>query len=595
MTHSTRTATKSEPSVPGGDIERIISEGGKYSRATDSPFEPEFFFSVDKGAMLSKHFNRRLAEHFDLDCIVCFTHGVSVALTPILFRQTDYTAYLPERLCQVPAIADKTWIKPLSEFTPGNRTLLHFHPFCSEINTLRKFSIDHAEALSETEFTVVVSDAHYVSTGDLLSDWMSDKPHIAVQNYELPTASTWIFLDVTAADLPSLVDALALGQRRDRLQREFLAGRKSPFGAPDLSDLRYIASKAADSLSAADIGIQFTPESSQTALIDQANQLMNHHHTDGNTALFWMQDYQSRAKPFAEDALTDEEHDVWRAYVTFYSAANYAQGLQSYETEPSETMDLLRSGDLEWKDVQPKSAAPQYTYDVYYKYDVGLRTGVDAQKRAPVTTNDRPPLSVPFKMNSINGHHARLQFVNSQIKYFAATVMAQQRPDHCFRWLDVGCGNGQIANSVNFEELGIKNYEVVGIDLGGPQIESANADAAWNRRFLLQDLRTMDADLMGSGFDLVTAFEVTEHLRDPLTFFKACAGATRNYLMFGSPLEEPMGPFSCEQHLYSFSRNGFEALIGKAGLDVCMSNEMRLGSYSAGHDWLTIVGKRTSG
>ncbi len=594
MTNSTQTETKSEPTVRDSDLEQIIASGSNYSRVADSAFEPEFFFLVDKGAMLSKHLNRRLAEHFDLDCIVCFTHGVSVALTPILFRHTEYTAYLPDRLCQVPAIAEKPWIKPLSEFAPGNRILLHFHPFCSDVNTLRKFAIDQAETLSQNTFTFVVSDMQNVSTRDLLSDWLAERSHITLQDYDLPTAATQVFLDVTAADLPSLVEVLALGQRRDRLQREFLAGRKSPLGAPDLSDLTYVAEKASKFLSEADIGIQFTPEASEQALIKQADDLLQCHLTQGNTALFWIHDYLARAKPFAQDALTDDERNVWQAYVTFYSAANYAQGLLSYENEPSETLDLLRSGDLQWKDVQPKAAAPQYTYDVHYKYDVKLRTGMAARGPVPVAKTNRPPLSVPFIMSSPNGHHARLQFVSSQIKYFAAVLMEKHGPNYCFRWLDVGCGSGSIANSVNFEEIGVENYEVIGIDLGGPQVDAANANAAWNRRFLLQDLRTMDAELVGSGFDLVTAFEVTEHLRDPLAFFKTCAGATRNYLMFGSPLEEPMGPFSCEQHLYSFNRLGFEDLIRNAGLEVCMANEMRLGSYSTGHDWLTIVGKRTS-
>lgn len=594
MPGSSQLKDKTESFTPETGLVDILTNGSNYSRATESPFEPEFFYLVDRGTLLSKQLNRRLVEYFNFDSVVVFSHGVSVALNPILFRNTQYTAFLPHSLYNVPAVNKFTWIKPLKDFNPGRRTLLHFHAFCSNAQTFQTFVSDNADRSAKTTFDVAIADMQYLATRDLLADWHSDRPHIELQNYDLPSATTQIFLNVPAEDLKSMAEVITLGQRRDRLLREFLAGRKSPLGAPDTQDLMYVAQKAETALKTADLGIQFTAQTSVEALIKQAKELREWHEHYNSTALQWMQRFHSQAKPFAEGSLDESEYSMWLAFVTFYSAANYALGMASYGDEPSKTIDLLRANELQWKDVQPKAAAAQYAYDVHYTYDVILRNGKGTHRPSLPASSERPPLSVPIPMQNPNGHHARLQFVSGQVKFLAATLLKKHGPDYRFRWLDVGCGNGVIANSVDFEEAGVRNYEVVGLDLGAPQIEQANANAAWNRCFYHQDLRTMDAAILGSGFDLVTAFEVSEHLRDPLSFFKICASASRNYLMFGSPLEELVTPFSCEQHLFSFSRLGFEELIKKAGFDVFMSNEMRLGSYNAGNDWLTIVGRRPS-
>jgi 2-polyprenyl-6-hydroxyphenyl methylase/3-demethylubiquinone-9 3-methyltransferase len=90
------------------------------------------------------------------------------------------------------------------------------------------------------------------------------------------------------------------------------------------------------------------------------------------------------------------------------------------------------------------------------------------------------------------------------------------------RVLDVGCGNGAVANQ--FAKLGC---EVVGIDISETGIGIARKLCSAARFEVLP----ADADLLKNlgekPFDLVYSLEVIEHLYDPQSFLGGCFSATK--------------------------------------------------------------------
>lgn len=579
-------------------LERLIQRPGVFTGSETATFKDADLAAIDRGSLMARQVARRLPAFANIDCFVSFTLGVNVALNPLTYRHGLKSAFVPERLSNLSACRNVDWIAPLDAFSPGEKTLLHFHPFCSDIPTFEKFVVTHHSALEGNDVSVMVSDAPLAATRTVLCEWIDAHPEVSVREFDFASGSTLLLDDVQSGDLHSLVAVLKRGQRLDRFYREFMAGIVTPNGSPSCEDLNFIAALASAWLCKVDIAHALpamTPECSQIALITRADMMINSEAMHGDTSLSWIQDHLGQARAFTAP-LSDPVAELWRAYAIWYCTASYAAGLETFADVSSETMDKLRNREFDWQSIRPRPTYTPSSYDVFYTYDETLAHrlpfhGVEAPAVIVPRPNYARAAFVPINLRQPNGHHARLQSVASHIAYLAAISRHENGPDHNFRWLDVGCGSGNIANSVNFEDAGLTQYEVVGIDLGSRKIANANANAARNRTFLHQDLRTMDADILDQGFDLVTAFEVTEHLRDPAAFFKTCAGASRQFIMFGSPLNEPCTPFSSEEHTFSFSRQGFETMIEHAGFQVFTSNEMRIGSYSKGHDWLTVVGR----
>lgn len=91
-----------------------------------------------------------------------------------------------------------------------------------------------------------------------------------------------------------------------------------------------------------------------------------------------------------------------------------------------------------------------------------------------------------------NGRHLR-------IRYELAQLLGAPRG---LRVLDIGCGAGVLTS-------GLCRYgTVTGVDLSGPAIELA-AELEPRARFLTGRVQELD---LGSGFDLVTMFDILEHV-----------------------------------------------------------------------------------
>jgi 2-polyprenyl-6-hydroxyphenyl methylase/3-demethylubiquinone-9 3-methyltransferase len=95
---------------------------------------------------------------------------------------------------------------------------------------------------------------------------------------------------------------------------------------------------------------------------------------------------------------------------------------------------------------------------------------------------------------------------------------------HGARLLDVGCGGGLFS-----EAAAAEGADVTGIDMGPANIDVARTHAAESGleiRYECIDVAKLAAERRGE-FDIVTCFELLEHVPDPAGMVAACAAALK--------------------------------------------------------------------
>jgi hypothetical protein len=60
-------------------------------------------------------------------------------------------------------------------------------------------------------------------------------------------------------------------------------------------------------------------------------------------------------------------------------------------------------------------------------------------------------------------------------------------------------------------------------------------------------------------------------------------------LIAGSPLGEAQGILPAEQHLWSFTAQGYAAMVAEAGFAPVGVNRREVGRFIGGHDWVTVM------
>lgn len=104
----------------------------------------------------------------------------------------------------------------------------------------------------------------------------------------------------------------------------------------------------------------------------------------------------------------------------------------------------------------------------------------------------------------------RLLRHTKQILSRVERVLAKKRSE--IRLLDVGCSNGAFISAA--QSLGIRT---AGVEPSAAPAQAAIASGLEVHQGFLQDIHLPEA-----SFDVVTLFEVIEHLKDPLSLFKEC-------------------------------------------------------------------------
>lgn len=128
--------------------------------------------------------------------------------------------------------------------------------------------------------------------------------------------------------------------------------------------------------------------------------------------------------------------------------------------------------------------------------------------------------------------------------------------------LDAGCGVGY-----GTEELAKRSFFALGIDLSKRVIDKAMRRRKTNLRFILADCRYLP--LRNESFDLITSFEVIEHLVDPDLFLKEVKRVLKENgkLILSTPIrrfEIPLAPL----HKQEFTPKELETLLHSHFADV---------------------------
>ncbi len=151
----------------------------------------------------------------------------------------------------------------------------------------------------------------------------------------------------------------------------------------------------------------------------------------------------------------------------------------------------------------------------------------------------------------------------------------RDRPRTGGELLDVGCGTGQFVEAARRA-----GYQVTGLDVSRPQLELAR------RRFGLSSLYPMTlgeyARQAAVSFDVITAFQVLEHVADPVAFLADARKllAPQGYLAVGVPnwrawriFRDPLD--APPNHLTRWSPSSLRVALERSGFEVLKLREHR--------------------
>jgi SAM-dependent methyltransferase len=154
------------------------------------------------------------------------------------------------------------------------------------------------------------------------------------------------------------------------------------------------------------------------------------------------------------------------------------------------------------------------------------------------------------------------------------------------RILDVGCGDGA------FLDMAVRaGLRVTGLELNRVAAEKATAKGHQILPKLLHELGPEDVD---GGFDLITLFQVVEHLADPKTAIMAAKGLLTQggHIAVAVPSAEginrlsPMSPYDWPPHHVSrWRRRDLQTLAKQCGMRVTYEPRFPMFGSDIDHGW----------
>jgi 2-polyprenyl-3-methyl-5-hydroxy-6-metoxy-1,4-benzoquinol methylase len=189
-------------------------------------------------------------------------------------------------------------------------------------------------------------------------------------------------------------------------------------------------------------------------------------------------------------------------------------------------------------------------------------------------------------------HVVRLNQAAREVE-LALRLLAKRFPGEEILWVDAGCSYGVLLNTVELPEALRGRCRFLGFDFNAPGIAVARAAAAnagrGHCRFEVGDVAQAKEIAGSARIHLITAFEVLEHCPDPLAVLRDYRAMEPGMLIAGSPLGEAQGILPAEQHLWSFTAQGYAAMVAEAGFAPVGVNRREVGRFIGGHDWVTVM------
>ncbi len=283
----------------------------------------------------------------------------------------------------------------------------------------------------------------------------------------------------------------------------------------------------------------------------------------------------------AENATKDLFDLLLNCYGTLWKVLQLLTSLQQHSLTENRTITLALDSSNKGC-ILPKPFKNFEEYVFFYRFqEFQARRHVDKASPKPYTHWDIS--------DNIN-HYIRIWQAVSLIEMLFV-IIRHERPDEKIRWLDLGCSTGLMANLVRPEDrLPDRNWEIIGVDWNSSSVRVANERAGAQRTFLVGDAKEAIEQIGGGGFNIISAFEVVEHLEDPVKTIGEYTDSCADYFIAGSPRSERQGWLPVKNHIWSFDRVGFEEIFRAAGLTPTFANEAIAGGYFGGiADWLTVI------
>jgi SAM-dependent methyltransferase len=188
-----------------------------------------------------------------------------------------------------------------------------------------------------------------------------------------------------------------------------------------------------------------------------------------------------------------------------------------------------------------------------------------------VFMNPQPSLKelITFYPDSLHEskRKSRLRFLKELYEKIRLRRVLHEAKNHPKNLLDIGCSNGF------FLELAKqKGLEIYGTEFGKNQIN-------YLKKNLTKNIYASERELVGKvKFDIITAFDVIEHLQEPEAFIKNCSKLLKEdgllvimtmvldswcYRTFKGRVS-----WLGDQHLFYFSSNTFKILLERNGFKV---------------------------
>lgn len=290
-------------------------------------------------------------------------------------------------------------------------------------------------------------------------------------------------------------------------------------------------------------------------------------------------------------SLSDELND--KQLKLFQVMSKRLAYLPNWQIEHNTTIELILERTIAADQIKPHIRLSDAEYEAFYAKQnnrIGERL-IDLKK----TPFNRFKAHTDLVLNPKNFDHIirKTQALNV-IENFMGVLESYQSPINR-KWLDVGCGNGSIANAVDSKKHSSSLWQIQGCDLQKNRIAIANARASYNRTFYQQNVLQLlqENSRVSDQFDIISMFEFCEHFADPFALLKSICQSDFKLLVIATPLEQnlnkPKDSVPDPVHLWSFSAQAIITMLEQLGLKVVYHAETHVGQYTRGLNWLTVV------
>lgn len=263
-----------------------------------------------------------------------------------------------------------------------------------------------------------------------------------------------------------------------------------------------------------------------------------------------------------------------------------------WQLDDNETIKLIEQGIIQTNEIKPHIRFSDLDYEKFYD-NQNIKVGERLKKHKKTPLNRfKSHNDLVFKKNY--DHMIRKSHALSVIETYMA-VLESLDIDINKKWLDIGCGNGLIANAVNSKRHTKKQWEIHGCDLQNNKIQVAKNRACKNRHFYQQNVleKLQTNNLSDNEFDMISMFEFCEHFADPFSLLKDISDNNFKIMIIATPLEQKLNNINDSSpdpvHLWSFTTSSMIKMLEKLGLKIIYHSEIGVGRYAKGLDWLTVI------